>query len=168
MPLDPTTLTNKLLALDEGPVQLTDIPSTAKAWADAWWGYASGMIYLNPASLLASQQLATSAFMGVIMSGLGPDPFPGAPATFIAALEGAMRAGWGALSTPASLIPPVISLIPSPVPFIPLGMTIVPVGMAAQDKTAVRAMLAGIIHGWTITHITVSSIVPPGTLGPIL
>lgn len=164
MPLDPITLTNKLLALDEGQ-GLSDIPSTAKAWADAWWGYASGMVYLNPASLLASQQLATSAFMGVIVSGLSPGPVP---ITFIAALEGAMRAGWGSLSTPASLIPPVISLIPSPVPFIPLGMQIVPVGMAAQDKTAVRAMLAGLIHGWTITHITVSSIVPPGTLGPIL
>jgi len=163
MPLLPPTLIDALMQLDEGtPSQ--NILDTADKLAEAWWSYASGMIYLNPATLAASKALALPAFKGAILPGLTPIP---APLPFFVALELAMAAGWLTLSTPASLTPPVIGLTPAPPQTLaPVAVSIVPVGLASFDKRVPRALLAGYIHVWTITIQTVTAN-PPFTAGPI-
>lgn len=156
MPLNPVTLTDALINLDAGA---QDVTSAALAWAEAWWEYASGMTYLNPGTLVASQALAVPAFMGAIVPGL----VFGQPPVFFGALELAMRTGWAALGTPVSLLPTYLSITPAPAPFAPTGLTVVSVGMAAPAKEPVRAMLATLIDTWTRTHLVVQS-VPPGVV----
>jgi hypothetical protein len=160
MPLLPTTLTDALTAIDDngGPA---DTFAAAQKWSEAWWKYAAGMVYLNPGSLTASQQLATSAFQGVILAGFAPIP---APIAFFSVLDLAMRAGWASVSSPASLLTPVLSLTPAPLPFGPLGVTVVPVGLASPSKSPPRTLLATLIHTWTITIIAVGM---SGPIGPI-
>lgn len=160
MPLLPTTLSDALTQIDAdgGPA---DIPTAAQKWTDAWWKYAAGMIYFNPASLDASKQLATVAFQAALLPGFAPIPVPLA---FFTTLELAMRAGWAAVSSPASLMTPVLSLTPAPAPFAPLGVAVVPVGLASPSKSPPRVLLATLIHTWTITIIAVGG---SGPIGPI-
>jgi hypothetical protein len=131
----------------------------AQAWFNAWWTYAQNMTYLIPGG--GGRVLVESSFKGILMSGLEPSPVP---ITFFTALGSAMLASWGTLGTPATLTPPILSLIPQPAPFGPMGLAIVPVGLASSDKQVPRAMLAGLIHGWTITAQAVG---PTGPVGPI-
>jgi hypothetical protein len=160
MPLLPTTLAEGLISLDVAPSK--DTPSAAQQWAEVWWSYASGMVYLNPATLVASKALAVPAFAGLLLPGMAPVPVPG---VFFLALEGAMRTAWATLGTPVSLIPPLLSITPAPIPFAPLGLTTVPIGLASPDKFPVRTLMATLIHTWTITHIVVG---PSGPVGPML
>lgn len=161
MPLLPTTLVTGLNNL-ESPEPPKNTVETAQRWTDLWWDYASGCIYLFPASLVASKALATSVFRPLISVALLPCPIP---LTFFLGLEGAMRAAWATLSTPVSLTPPLLSITPAPIPFAPLGLAMIPVGMLSPTKQPPRVLLAALIHTWTITHIVVG---PSGPVGPML
>lgn len=161
MPLLPSILEQGLIQLDSpsGP-NPKNTRETAQAWFEAWWAYAQGMTYLIPGG--GGRPLVEESFKGILMAGLAPSPVP---LTFLTSLGGAMAAAWVTLGTPATLLPGVISLVPQPVPFGPLGLAVVPVGLVSSQKGPPRAMLAGLIHGWTITAQAVS---PAGPIGPIL
>jgi len=160
MPLLPPVLANELIKIDATASPKNTVEA-AHAWSKAWWSYASGCVFLFPASLEASKLLATTAFTGIMLAAFAPVP---APPVFFLALEGAMRAAWGTLSTPASLTPPLLSITPAPIPFVPMGLAVVPVGLAAPAKEVSRTLLATVIHAWTITHIVVG---PSGPVGPL-
>lgn len=160
MPLLPTTLTQALLDLDV-PQPPADPTSTALKWFDAWWAYASGMVFLNPGTLAAARGAAMGPFIGALLPACAPSPVPG---VFFLALEGAMRGAWLALATPAFLLPPVVTAVPVPIPFAPLALAVVPVGLAAPEKTPPRALLASIIDGWTRGHIAMTAV--PAPVGP--
>jgi hypothetical protein len=160
MPLLPNILQAELVKLDaDGGPNPKNTQETAQAWFNAWWTYAQNMTYLVPGG--AGRALVESSFKGLLMGGLEPIPVP---LPFFMALGGAMMAAWGTLSSPASLIPPILSLVPQPAPFGPMGVAVVPVGMASNEKQAPRAMLATLIHTWTITAQAVG---PSGPIGPI-
>lgn len=144
---------------DQGGPNPKNKQQVAQAWFDAWWAYAQNMTYLTPGG--GGKSLVESSFKGILMGGLEPGPVP---MPFFLALGGAMMAAWGTLGTPATLLPPILSLIPQPAPFAPMGVAVVPVGIASKNKQAPRAMLAGLIHGWTITAQAVG---PTGPVGPI-
>lgn len=160
MPLLPNVLQAELMKLDDksGP-NPKNKQETAQAWFDAWWKYAQNMTYLTPGG--GGKALVESSFKGILMGGLEPSMDP---TSFFNQLGVAMLASWGTLGTPASLMPPILSLIPQPAPFGPMGLAIVPIGMASSDKQAPRAMLATLIHTWTITAQAVG---PTGPVGPI-
>jgi hypothetical protein len=160
MPLLPNVLQEELMKIDDpsGP-NPKNKAEVAQAWFDAWWKYAQNMTYLIPGG--AGRVLVESSFKGILMGGLEPLPVP---LPFFLALGGAMMAAWGTLGTPLTLMPPVLSLIPQPAPFAPMGLAVVPVGIVSSTKQVPRAMLAGLIHGWTITAQAVG---PAGPLGPL-
>jgi hypothetical protein len=160
MPLLPNILQAELVKLDaqNGP-NPKNTQETAQAWFNAWWAYAQNMTYLVPGG--GGRALVESTFKATLMGGLEPIPVP---LPFFLALGGAMMAAWSTLGTPASLTPPILSLSPQPAPFAPIGVAVVPVGLASQEKQAPRAMLAGLIHTWTITAQAVG---PSGPVGPI-
>lgn len=161
MPLLPTTLAKGLMELDE-PTPPSDPASTALKWFEAWWAYASGMSYLNPATTEAARNLVQGPFVGILTPACVPNPVPG---VFFLGLEGAMRVSWLALGTPATLLPTVLSIIPAPVPFAPMGLAVVPVGLASPSKHPPRLMLATTLHAWTLTHTLAT---PSGTPVPML
>jgi hypothetical protein len=160
VPLLPSVLQDELMKLDSssGP-NPKNKPEAAAAWFNAWWAYAQNMTYLIPGG--AGRVLVEGSFKGILLAGLEPVP---APMPFLSALGGAMLAAWGTLGTPVTLTPPILSLIPQPIPFAPLALPVIAAGMAASDKTVPRAMLATIIHTWTITAQAVG---PSGPVGPI-
>lgn len=148
----PPLFADVLNRIDE-PSPPTTAIEAAQRWTDAWWQFAEGMSYLNPATLVASKASATSAFLGVITGAFTPQ----ADATpFLWALEGAMRAGWATLSSPLSLLPPFISITPAPAPFAPLAAYIPTVGVNSLSKVTSRLQLATIIYTWTLTNLAVT------------
>jgi hypothetical protein len=160
MPLLPSVLEAELMNIDaEGGPNPKDKPAVAQAWFNAWWKYAQNMTYLTPGG--GGRALVESSFKGILMGGLEPIPVP---MPFFLALGSAMLAAWGTLGTPATLLPPILSLIPQPAPFAPIGVAVVPVGLASKEKQPPRAMLATLIHTWTITAQAVG---PTGPVGPI-
>lgn len=160
MPLNPATLAQKLIAIDDESTAPRDIPSTAQAWADAWWAFASGMTYFNPASLEVAKGLAVSAFLPIITPGLVFGP----PGTFFLALDGAMSAAWLAAGNMTTLTPPVQVLAPVPGTLGGMVLPQVPTWLAAKDKRLPRTQLAAAIYGWSLT---VQAIGPSGPIGPI-
>lgn len=160
MPLNPSVLQAELVKLDDpnGP-NPKNKQETAQAWFNAWWKYAQNMTYLIPGG--GGKALVESSFKGILIGGLELVPIP---LPFFMALGAAMLASWATLGTPVTLTPPILSLIPQPVPFGPLGVVVVPIGLVSSDKQVPRAMLATLIHTWTITAQAVS---PVGPIGPI-
>lgn len=161
MPLNPATLTAKLLELDNQGKESRDIASAAFSWAEAWWAYASESIYVNPLAAIPAKAVVVPAFAGLLIPGLTPAPLP----TFFVQLEAAMRYGWSpaGLGNPLYLLPPVpaiVAIIPAPAPFVPLGVTVAAAGLVAPVKIPTRIALAAAIDGWTRTH-TVSVTIPP-------
>jgi hypothetical protein len=122
------------------------------------------MTYLNPGTLVASEQGAKAVFEGTLLPAFTPllNEMP-----FFVTLEAAMRAGWATLSTPVALSPPVVAIVPTPVVFAPSCVGIYPAGINSLSNLPSRMLLANIIHAWTITHQTIA-INPAGTMGPIL
>jgi hypothetical protein len=160
MPLLPNVLEAELMKLDadDGP-NPKNKQEVAQAWFNAWWAYAQNMTYLVPGG--GGRALVESSFKGILMGGLEPIPVP---LPFFLALGSAMLASWASLGIPGILTPPLLSLIPQAAPFGPIGVAIVPVGLASSDKKVPRAMLAGLIHTWTITGQAVG---PTGPIGPL-
>lgn len=157
MPLSPATLGQTLSNLGD-PASPAE---TAEHWFDAWWVYARGMVYLNPATLEAARSAARAPFVGGLIAACVPSPVP---LVFFLALEASMRAAWLVLATPAFLLPPAVLATPNPVPFAPLALATVPVGMASSAVEPPRVMLAGIIDLWTRGNIALSAV--PAPLGP--
>lgn len=152
MPLDPSKLTDELVAIDEsGPPK--DIPAAIEKWADAWAAYVKGATRITPASATPMR----SAFKSAMAAAFIPAPVP---ITFPTFLEAAMRAGWAAAIT----TPPGVSITPAPAPFAPTALAAMVAGLASPDKKVGRAALAAVIHTWTITHIVVG---PDGPSGPV-
>jgi hypothetical protein len=160
MPLLPTTLTNGLLNLDI-PSPPPDATTAAQRWFDAWWAYASGMVFLNPGTLAAARSAAQGPFLGILTGVCVPLPVPG---TFFLALESAMRAAWLTLATPAFLTPPVVTATPSPLVLAPLMIGIVPVGLVSPTPQPSRILLSTLIDAWTRGYIAMTAI--PAPAGP--
>jgi hypothetical protein len=160
MPLLPAVLEAELMKLDSssGP-NPKNKQEAAAAWFNAWWAYAQNMTYLIPGG--AGRVLVEGSFKGILLTALDPVPLP---MPFLTALGGAMLAAWGTLGTPLTLTPPILSLIPQPIPFAPLGLPAIALGMASNEKQPPRALLATLIHTWTITAQAVG---PSGPVGPI-
>jgi hypothetical protein len=160
VPLLPNILEQELVKLDaSGGPNPKDKQQAAQAWFNVWWTYAQNMTYLIPGG--GGRALVESSFKGILMGALEPVPVP---VVFFTALGNAMLAAWGTLGTPATLTPPILSLIPQPAPFGPMGLAIVSMGLASKEPKPPRAMLAGLIHTWTITAQAVG---PTGPVGPI-
>jgi len=160
MPLLPNVLEAELMNIDaEGGPNPKNNQEVAQAWFNAWWAYAQNMTYLTPGG--GGRVLVESSFKGILMGGLEPIPVP---LPFFLALGGAMAASWASLGIPGILLPPLLSLTPQSTPFAPMGVAIVPVGIASKEKKPPRAMLAGLIHAWTITGQAVG---PTGPIGPL-
>lgn len=159
MPLLPPVLAQGLIKLDE-PSAPQSPSEVAQKWFDAWWAYASGMVFLNPGTLAGAKATVQGLFIGILTPGAIPNPVP---LTFFLALEGAMRASWAVLGTPLFLTPPLLAAIPAPVPLTPLLLAVVPVGLVSPIKPPPRILMATIIDVWTRTHIVNG---PSGPVGP--
>lgn len=160
MPLLPSVLEAELVKLDSsGGPNPKSKPEAAAAWFNAWWAYAQNMTYLIPGG--AGRPLVEGSFIGILLPSLEPGP---APMPFLTALGTAMLSAWSTLGTPLTLVPPILSLIPQPAPFAPMALPVVALGLASSDKQPPRAMMASLIHAWTITAQAVG---PSGPVGPI-
>jgi len=151
-------LVDGLIRLDE-PTPPAGPPEAAERWFRAFWAHAQGMQHLNPATLEAAKGAAQGVFLPALAPAFVVSPVP---LPFLTALEGALRAAWAVLSTPAFLLPTYASGVPAPAPLAPLLLAVVPVGLPSPSKRPPRAMMAGIIHSWTLTH-TVVPVAPPNT-----
>lgn len=159
MPLLPATLYDGLMQLDsDGGAK--DLGSATQRIFDAWWGFASQMTYLNPATLVAAKALVMGPFIGVLTPAMQPSA---SDAAFWNALNGAMVAAWASLGTPATLTPPLVSATPPVAPLYPLISGVAQANGQLMSSPAARLSVATVIYTWTLTGIVIG---PTGPVGP--
>ena len=157
MPLNPATLINSLIHIDDAP--LNTAAAAATAWAGAYHSYASQATVFNPL-LSVANTVARDAFYTIYVA----TALPGLQfSAWAALLKVASTAYWAAMNVPLIMAVPLSTVTPPPDAPVVLASLLAPVavtGLAASEKTAVRTQLANAWHTWTITGLM---LIPPAT-----